>query len=795
MTDQPGKRFSFVSNAAPADTFTVVRFRGEEGLSRCYRFEVELAARDAALDLESILRMPATFVIHRPEGDVPFHGILAEFRQSHQAGVFTFYKAVLVPRLWWLSLTHHNQVFLDQTMPQIVEACLQDGGLTTDDYESRFQNIFPAWEYVCQYRESHLAFVSRWMERGGVYFYFEQDGAAEKVIITDTKVSHTAMPEGETLRYRALAAMETFHREEVIWGFECRRHLLPQSLLLKDYNCNTPSLDLSARTPVSPNGRGEWYLYGENFLTPEEGQLLAQARAEELLCREQQFTGESAIPFLRPGYTFQLQDHYRDGFNQQYLTVALEHEGSQAAYLLAGLGVPLTPGEEEPFYRNRFTAIPASVQFRPERKTEKARFFGFMNAKVDAAASGQYAELDELGRYKVILPFDVSGRKDGKASAWLRMMQPYAGSDHGMHFPLHKGTEVLLAFIDGDPDRPVIAGAVPNPATPSPVSGDNQTMAVLQTGGSNRMAIEDKAGSERFLFHVPNQGVYLRIGAPNDPPVAPTPTPTPTRPVPPTPTPTPTPSQTPPPTDDSDLQKEMESLKKEVDDLSSEVSGLKAEMEGDLEFKCHNEKTTISGNKFEMVIGGVEETVVGAAIETFIGNYTHSKLVTAVDITLGVEFEFKLTMKNKYLQNEFKFAPHRWGVHFEHVDVEKSVHTLAENVGTLALRTTRLANQQHDLSTEVNKMAINSYFLAGETHTLAEAMNLLNSRFVATGAEQSTMFLRRTSNVLQESNTVLESTRNIGDEVRRVGQRSETVADETRIMALSQDLAGEKIMI
>ena len=194
--------------------------------------------------------------------------------------------------------------------------------------------------------------------------------------------------------------------------------------------------------------------------------------------------------------------------------------------------MPLAPGEEEPFYRNRFTAIPASVQFRPERVTKKSRFFGLMNAKIDAAGSGQYAELDDLGRYKVILPFDLSGRKDGKASAWLRMMQPYAGSDHGMHFPLHKGTEVLLAFIDGDPDRPVIAGAVPNPATPSPVTGDNQTMAVLQTGGKNRIAIEDKDGSQRILLQTPVADSWIRMGAPNDP------TPTPARPVPPTPTPT-----------------------------------------------------------------------------------------------------------------------------------------------------------------------------------------------------------------------------------------------------------------
>jgi len=157
------------------------------------------------------------------------------------------------------------------------------------------------------------------------------------------------------------------------------------------------------------------------------------------------------------------------------------------------------------------------VQFRPERKTERPRIAGAITARIDAAGSGQYAELDEHGRYKVVLPFDLSGRKDGKASAWVRMAQPYAGSDHGMHFPLHKGTEVLLTFIDGDPDRPIIASAVPNPETPSPVKDSNQTMAAITTGGGNKIHIEDRAGSERILLHSPQQKSFVRIGAPNDP--------------------------------------------------------------------------------------------------------------------------------------------------------------------------------------------------------------------------------------------------------------------------------------
>jgi hypothetical protein len=139
--------------------------------------------------------------------------------------------------------------------------------------------------------------------------------------------------------------------------------------------------------------------------------------------------------------------------------------------------------EEQPYYRNSFVAIPGDVQYRHPKITEKPRFNGTINARIDAEGSGQYAELDDQGRYKVRLPFDINNaHKDGKASHWLRMAQPYAGENQGMHFPLHKNTEVLLTFIEGDPDRPIIASALPNPVSPSPVNSSNQTKSVIQTG-------------------------------------------------------------------------------------------------------------------------------------------------------------------------------------------------------------------------------------------------------------------------------------------------------------------------
>ena len=173
-----------------------------------------------------------------------------------------------------------------------------------------------------------------------------------------------------------------------------------------------------------------------------------------------------------------IEDHFRDAFNQKYLVIDLEHHGNQCR--VSGHGAADQLSEENgASIRQHIHRHPGQPPVPDRAQNEKAHFFGTMNAKIDAAGSGQYAELDDQGRYKVILPFDLSGRENGKASTFLRMMQPYAGSNHGMHFPLHKGTEVLLTFIDGDPDRPVIAGAVPNPDHPSLLKDENQSMAVI----------------------------------------------------------------------------------------------------------------------------------------------------------------------------------------------------------------------------------------------------------------------------------------------------------------------------
>jgi type VI secretion system VgrG family protein len=518
----PEKKFSFVSNALSLDeeTFGVIQIKGVEGISKPYEFEIMLVSDNPDIDLDEILEVPAKFTIHRENGDdVYFHGMLAEFEQLHKNNNYIFYRAFLVPRLWWLSLTHHNQVCLDKSVPEIIELALCDAGLTSLDFEFRLKKKYEKIDYVCQYNENHLDFISRWLEREGIYYYFDQTGSVEKIIFTDTLIAHTSLENDGIVHYAPDSGLIEADKTEIVNSFTCRVRQLPRRILLRGHNKQCTSQSILGMAEVDERGRGTDYLYDANFPSTEEGNRLAQIHAEAINCRKREFVGDSTAPFMEPGYTFKLENHFRDSFNQKYLVESVSHDCNQIGYLIPEIAVGLKEYKSSVYYRNSFSAIPSDVQYRPEHKTAKPRISGTLHAIIDAEGSGQYAELDDQGRYKVRLPFDINDEhQDGKASTYLRMMQPYANQKGGMQFPLTKGTEVLLSFIDGDPDKPVIAGAISNLETPSPVSDKNQTESVIQTGGNNRIRMEDKKGKERIIMETPTSNSWVRIGAPNDPP-------------------------------------------------------------------------------------------------------------------------------------------------------------------------------------------------------------------------------------------------------------------------------------
>jgi type VI secretion system secreted protein VgrG len=511
--------FTIGSPALPKGT-RVVGFRGSEGISRLYAFEihVELAPGEGdSFELSAAVGAKGTLTLDRQDGRPPFayHGIFSEAALvHHERDGRAFLRAVLVPRLWRLTQTLHSRIFTQQAIPDILKKTLDDGGLTSADYRLQLTGQYPPEEHVCQYRESCFDFLSRWMEREGIYYFFEQGDDGETLVLADNKSAHEALPPAP-VRFFPLLGHDV-SAGECLHAFVCRQRALPASVSFKDYDHTKPALDVSGSAPVSPTGLGAINVHGARFFTPEAGKRLAQLRAEEMRAREQVFTGSGTAFFLRAGYTFDLYDHPRAAFDAKYLVTEVEHFGNQSARTAEMLRLTGLAGlAEDEVYRVEVTAIPATVQFRAEQRAPWPRIYGTEHGVVDGEADSEYAQLDDHGRYLVRFAFDESGLPDGKASTRVRMMQPHGGGVEGWHFPLRKETEVLLTFLGGDPDRPVIAGVVPNAEKPSPVTKANQTRNVIQTGGRNRMEIEDKAGFERVTWTTPYADGMIRMGSPN----------------------------------------------------------------------------------------------------------------------------------------------------------------------------------------------------------------------------------------------------------------------------------------
>lgn len=510
-------RFRFRSSAFPEDHFDVVRLDGVEALCRPFRFALTLVSDDAQVDFDAMLKNTATLAIYSPDGaqEIPYHGVIAEFEQLQRVGNYVFYKAVLVPRLWRLSLYQISEVYLnEQTIPEIIESVLKNSQLSSRDYQFSLAGVYRQRSFVCQYEETHLDFLSRQMEKEGLYYFFEhgsvKDGV-DKLLVADASIAHPAAT--LAVKYRPADELDTGAFADCVQHFSCRQTPLPRRVIVQDFNYRKAALTLRAEAQVSADGTGDVMFYGENFRSNEEGQRYAKLRAEGIRCRSRVFSGESTAVGLRSGYFFALSHHYRDDFNGRYLVTEIRHRGSQAGALLAGLKTPLAGAERGTLYANSFSAIDAATQFRAELTTPRPRIAGTMSATVDGEGSGDYAELDEFGQYKVQLPFDLSDKEPNKASARVRMATPYSGSNHGMHFPLHKNAEVLLSFVDGDPDQPVIVGAVPNSENRSVVSNANPAINQILTKTGNQLRMNDTKGSPGIVLFSPSAMGTIVIGS------------------------------------------------------------------------------------------------------------------------------------------------------------------------------------------------------------------------------------------------------------------------------------------
>ena len=489
-------RYSFEPAELDPSTFTVLRFEGTEGVSQLFKFNLQLVSENPDVDFASVVNKPATFTMKRGDTDVPVNGIVTDLALRGQTADYVTYRATLQPRLRRLALSHRSRIFQEMSVKDILKQVFQEDGLSSSDVRFALQGSYSPREYCVQYEESDLNFVNRLMEFEGMYYFFEHTGGSDTLVITDKKSEHETIESPSTLRYHEGAGGMVDKDLETVKQFACKEQVVTGTVKMADYNYRTPET-MTTESQINGEMPGTQYEYGENFRESGRGNQLATVRNEAIEAQRRVMSGTSDSVGLQSGFLFTLKEHFRDSFNADYLVTQIRHEGSQRA----GLNVDAVPstenGQQEPAYRNEFTCIPASVQYRAPRATPKPDAPGVITATVESAG-GDYAYIDDKGRYRAKMHFDQRGnRSDGTKTLPVRMNQPYSGSDYGMHFPNHEGTELLVAFENGDIDRPVALGTTPNPNNTSPAVSQNKMENLLRTWGGNELLMDDTQDEAR----------------------------------------------------------------------------------------------------------------------------------------------------------------------------------------------------------------------------------------------------------------------------------------------------------
>nr|WP_249226271.1 type VI secretion system tip protein VgrG [Entomohabitans teleogrylli] len=492
-----GLQFTLTVTGLPPDTFVVVDFALSESFSSPWLLQLGLASADPAVSFEAVLDNDAVLTVLR-DGAVErkVSGIIAAFEQGDTGQHQTRYSMVMRPAMWRTSLRRNSRIFQQQTPDDIISTLLRESGVVNVAFALR--NDHPAREFCVQYQEDDLSFIARLSSEEGMYYYFEMGEDGETLVFADDAGT---LPTGPVLPWNP--ARETQTKDLCISTFRRSVQVRPAMVELKDYTFKNPGwparFNEQASTLHNQRPDYEYYDFPGRFKDEQHGKDFTHYQLEGLRNDADAGHGQSNSSELFPGLLFTLQNHPRADLNTRWQVVSITHSGRQPQAL------EHDSGEQGTTLENQFSFVPAQQTWRPA-PLPKPRVDGSQIGIV-VGPPGEEIFCDSFGRVRVQFPWDRYGQSDDKSSCWIRVSQPWAGQGWGMIATPRIGQEVVVDFLHGDPDQPIIIGRTYHAANlPSIGLPASKTQMAFRSKthkgqGYNELKFEDANGQEMLSMH------------------------------------------------------------------------------------------------------------------------------------------------------------------------------------------------------------------------------------------------------------------------------------------------------
>ena len=474
---------------------------GTEEMGRLFHYDLDLVSPKEDLSLDDVLGHPASVELDLPNGGVRyFHGYVTHFSLTGRRGGYATYTMQLRPWLWFLTRTADCRIFQNKTVPEILKEVFREHGFS--DFTDSLSGTYRKWEYCVQYRETDFNFVSRLMEQEGIYYFFQHEAGKHTLVLADSYGAHGPADGYGDIPY--FPPSEQVMRDEHVYDWYLGKSVQPGKYVLRAYDFRKPKANLEVNSAVTRShaqAEYEMFDYPGEYFERGEGDAYVRARMEELEAQYERVRGAANARGICAGALFNLTEYPRADQNREYLVLSSRQSISLGDYESAdGEGLQ---------YECLFEAIDSKIPYRSAVVTPKPTVQGPQTAIV-VGKSGEEIWTDEYGRVKVQFHWDRYGKADENSSCWVRVAQVWAGTQWGgMHIP-RIGQEVIVDFIEGDPDRPIVTGRVYNADNMPPYGlPDNKTQSGLKSrsskGGTrdnfNEIRFEDKKGEEEMYLH------------------------------------------------------------------------------------------------------------------------------------------------------------------------------------------------------------------------------------------------------------------------------------------------------